>query len=121
MFEHRRQALLPRRPFYARLIRSVVIAAIIVMASLGLRMAGHHFLEGLSWLDAFLNASMILSGMGPVASIQTAGGKFFAGCYALFSGLAFITSIGVVFAPIFHRLLHKFHTEAESPQRKQAD
>jgi len=98
-----------------------MVAAVIILASLGLGMAGYHFLEGLPWLDAFLNASMILSGMGPVATIQTAGGKLFAGCYALFSGLAFITSIGVVFAPVFHRFLHKFHLEAEATQRKKAD
>ena len=76
-------------------------------------MAGYHFLEKLPWLDAFLNASMILSGMGPVAPIQTSAGKLFAGCYALFSGLALITSIGVVFAPVFHRFLHRFHLEPD--------
>ena len=67
--------------------------------------------------DAFLNAAMILSGMGPVAAIQTTGGKLFAGCYALFSGLALITTVAVVFAPIFHRFLHKFHLDAEARER----
>ena len=120
MFEQRKQPLLPRRVFYRRLRRSLGLALMIVLASLGIGMAGYHYFEKLSWLDAFLNASMILSGMGPVASIQTSAGKFFAGCYALFSGLAFITSIGVVFAPVFHRFLHKFHLEAEE-QRKRGD
>ena len=62
-------------------------------------------------MDAFVNAAMILSGMGPVSSLQTDGGKIFAGCYALFSGLAFITILGIIFAPVFHRFLHKFHLE----------
>ena len=113
MFEHRRQTLLPRRLFYARLRRSAAIGFGIILSSLSIGTAGYHFLENLSWLDAFLNASMILSGMGPVAPIQTNAGKLFAGCYALFSGLAFLSSVGVVFAPIFHRFLHKFHLETK--------
>jgi len=76
-------------------------------------MAGYHLLENLAWLEAFLNASMILSGMGPAATLQTSGGKFFAGCYALFSGLAFISAVGLVIAPIFHRFIHKFHLETD--------
>jgi hypothetical protein len=114
MFERRKERLLPRRAFYARVARSVALAFAIVMASLGVGMAGYHGFEGLSWLDAFLNAAMILSGMGPVASIQTAGGKLFAGCYALFSGLALITTLAVIIAPLFHRFLHKFHMEADA-------
>jgi len=113
MFEHRRQTLLPRRLFYARLRRSAAIGFGIILSSLSIGIAGYHFLENLSWLDAFLNASMILSGMGPVAPIQTNAGKLFASCYALFSGLAFLSSVGVVFAPIFHRFLHKFHLETK--------
>jgi hypothetical protein len=114
MFEQRRKPLLPRRAFYARVARSVALAVAIVMVSLGIGMAGYHGFEGLSWLDAFLNAAMILSGMGPVATLQTAGGKLFAGCYALFSGLALITTLAVIIAPLFHRFLHKFHMEADS-------
>jgi hypothetical protein len=85
--------------------------------SLGIGMAGYHGFENQTWLDAFLNAAMILSGMGPVAPIQTAGGKLFAGCYALFSGLALITTVAVVFAPLFHRFLHKFHMDADSREK----
>jgi hypothetical protein len=84
-------------------------------------MAGYHFLEKLPWLDAFLNASMILSGMGPVATIQTSPGKLFAGCYALFSGFALITSIGVVFAPVFHRFLHRFHLDPDAGWERRKD
>jgi hypothetical protein len=97
--------------------RSAALAFAIVLGSLGIGMAGYHWLERLSWLDAFLNAAMILSGMGPVAQIQTPGGKLFAGCYALFSGLALITVVAVIFAPLFHRFLHKFHLEADSRER----
>ncbi len=119
-YEHRKQRLLPRPAFYGRLARSAGLALGIVLVSLGLGMSGYHFLEQLSWLDAFVNAAMILSGMGPVGELKTGPGKFFAGCYALFSGLAFITAIGVVFAPVFHRFLHKFHLEAEIDARRKA-
>lgn len=111
MFEHRRQPLLPRRVFYARLARGGLLGLTIIFASLIVGMAGYHYFESQPWLDAFVNASMILSGMGPVNPLQTSAGKLFAGCYALFSGIAFLTSVGVVFAPIFHRFLHKFHLE----------
>ena len=74
-------------------------------------MSGYHFFENLPWLDAFVNAAMILSGMGPLANPQTAGGKLFAGCYALYSGLVLILVAGVVFAPVVHRFLHRFHVE----------
>ena len=117
MFEPRKKALLPRRAFYARMARSLALAFAIVVVSLGIGMAGYHGFEGLSWLDAFLNAAMILSGMGPVAQIQTTGGKLFAGCYALFSGLALITTLAVIIAPLFHRFLHRFHMEADTRDR----
>jgi len=118
MFEHRSKPLLPRRQFYARLARCAALALLLVAVALGVGMAGYHSLEPMSWVDAFVNAAMILSGMGPVSSLQTDGGKIFAGCYALFSGLAFITSIGVVFAPLFHRFLHKFHLEESRREAK---
>ena len=111
MFENRSRPLLSRRAFYVRLGRSTAVASGIVVVSLGIGMVGYHEFEGLRWLDAFLDSAMILSGMGPVSSLQTNAGKLFAGCYALFSGLAFLGAIGVVFAPVFHRFLHKFHLE----------
>jgi len=117
MFEQRRKPLLPRRAFYLRVARSCALAFAITLASLGTGMAGYHCFEGLPWLDAFLNAAMILSGMGPVAQLQTATGKLFAGCYALFSGLALITTLAVIIAPLFHRFLHKFHMEADSKSK----
>ena len=83
-----------------------------VAGALGIGMAGYHFIENMGWVDAFVNAAMILSGMGPVATLQTDAGKIFAGCYALFSGLMFITVTGIVLAPVAHRALHKFHLES---------
>ena len=117
MFEHRRQPLVSRSVFYARLARSAALACAIIFVSLIVDIAGYHFLEQMPWLDAFLNAAMILSGMGPVGQLHTSTGKIFAGCYALFSGLAFVSALGVVFAPIFHRFLHKFHLEEDSRLR----
>ena len=111
MFEHRSKPLLPRRQFYARMTRSAAVALLVVAVALGIGMVGYRGFEPMSWVDAFVNAAMILSGMGPVSSLQTDAGKIFAGCYALFSGLAFITSIGIFIAPAFHRFLHKFHQE----------
>jgi hypothetical protein len=97
--------------------RSFAVALSVLFASLGIGMAGYHFLERMSWLDSFENAAMILSGMGPVSPVQTPAAKVFAGCYALFSGLAFISSVGVVIAPLFHRFLHRFHLEAQPEQK----
>jgi hypothetical protein len=84
---------------------------VFVAASLGLGMAGYHHFEKMPWLDAFLNASMLLAGMGPVSALQTEAGKLFAGFYALFSGLALVAAVGIIFAPVIHRFLHKFHLE----------
>ena len=118
MFEHRRQPLVSQRIYYRRFARSAGLGLLIILASLLIGIAGYHFLEGMSWLDAFVNAAMILSGMGPVGTFQTNAGKFFAGCYALYSGLALITTTGIVFAPVFHRFLHKFHLETEAEAKK---
>jgi hypothetical protein len=117
MFEPRKKPLLSRSAFYLRVARSLALALVIVLVSLGIGMAGYHGFEKLSWLDAFLNAAMILSGMGPVSPLQTTGGKLFAGCYALFSGLALLTTLAVVFAPLFHRFLHKFHLDTEAREK----
>ena len=111
MLEHRTAPLLPRRAFLKRLARASAIGLLLVVISLGIGMLGYHGFENLSWVDAFANASMILSGMGPMATLQTNGGKIFAGCYALFSGLAFITIMGIVLTPVVHRCFHKFHLD----------
>ena len=111
MFEHRSKPLLPLHAFYRRVAIGAGLGLVVVVVALGIGMLGYHEFEQMSWVDAFVNAAMILSGMGPVSPLQTTGGKIFAGCYALFSGLAFITSLGLVFAPLFHRFLHRFHLE----------
>jgi hypothetical protein len=112
MYEHRSKPLLPRQKFFRRLSRHAMLALALIVFALGIGMLGYHVLENMNWIDSFANASMILSGMGPFGELKTSAGKIFAGCYALISGVAFLTSIGVVFAPIFHRFLHKFHLES---------
>lgn len=112
MFEHRTSPLLPRHVFYRRVGKCLLLGCSLLAAALGIGIMGYHFLEHLAWLDAFANAAMILSGMGPLAPLETSAGKFFAGCYALFSGLLFLTVAGIILAPLAHRLLHKFHLEA---------
>jgi hypothetical protein len=88
----------------------------LIGVSLLIGMLGYHFFEGLSTLDAFLNASMLLGGMGPVEQPQTDAGKLFAGLYALYCGLAVIVVTGIVFAPVVHRLFHKFHLDQTRPR-----
>jgi hypothetical protein len=112
VFEHRTSPLLPRRQFYRRVRNSFLLGTGILAFALGIGMTGYHFFESLNWVDAFVNAAMILSGMGPVNQLNTNGGKVFAGCYALFSGLVFLTAVGILLAPIAHRALHRFHLES---------
>ena len=118
MDEHHTKPLLPRKVYYRRIVRHAALGVAVIVVSLGIGMMGYHFFEQLPWVDAFVNASMILSGMGPVATLQTNGGKIFAGCYALFSGLTLIAILGIIFAPVVHRALHKFHLEDEGRERK---
>lgn len=113
MFEHRKKPLLSRQAFLHRMSLSLLLGVLILAPVLTLGIVGYHVFEHLPWLDAFASAAMILSGMGPLSPLQTASGKLFAGCYALFSGLIFITVTGIILAPIAHRMLHKFHLEAD--------
>ena len=112
----RKKPLLPRKIFALRVLRSLALALGMLGVSLGLGIFGYHFCAGLSWLDALLNASMILTGMGPVDELHTVVGKLFASGYALFSGVVFITSVAVLLAPVVNRFLHKFHLEFENPE-----
>ncbi len=114
MFERRHDPLLPRPAYVRRLARHALIAGGILLAFLGLGMAGYRCFERMEWLDAFANAAMILSGMGPLAPLTTAAGKLFAGIYALFSGVVFLTTVGILLAPVVHRALHKFHAESQA-------
>jgi hypothetical protein len=118
MFEKRNKKLLPRKEYYRRVAHHAVLGILVLVGSLAIGMIGYHSFEKLSWVDAFVNAAMILSGMGPVATLQTDGGKIFAGCYAIYSGITLIGILGIIFAPVIHRFLHKFHLEDKKLDQK---
>ena len=112
MFEHRLSPLLPLPAFRARLAKMAAIGFSLIAASLTVGMFGYHYIAGQSWPDSFLNAAMILSGMGPVGDLKSTAAKVFAGTYALYSGLALILIAGIILSPVVHRFLHKFHLES---------
>ena len=113
MYEPRKQKPLPSGAFISRLMVHLVAAIGLLAVSLGMGMLGYMGLEGLSSMDAFLNAAMLLGGMGPVTVPVTTGGKLFAGLFALYAGLVFIISAALIFTPIAHRILHKFHWDSQ--------
>jgi hypothetical protein len=113
VFEQRRQPLLPRIAFLARLARSALTASAVIIVAWGIGTAGYRYFDGLPWIDALLNAAMILSGMGPVNELHTTAAKLFASLYAIFSGFVFLTVAAVLLAPVLHRMLHRFHVEAD--------
>ncbi len=106
-----KRGLASREVFYRRLRRNGEAALALIAGSLAVGIAGYHWLGGLAWIDAFQNAAMILSGMGPVDPLTSSGAKLFAGLYALYSGLALIATAGLALAPILHRIFHSFHLE----------
>jgi hypothetical protein len=114
MYEHHKERLLSRTAFLRRLARHVAVAVLVVVGSLVGGMAGYVRFEGLGWLDAFLNAAMLLGGMGPIWSPATPGGKVFAGVYALYAGMLFLVVASIILAPLVHRVLHRFHWEGKS-------
>lgn len=111
MTELKKRRFLPPANLYLHLTRNAMIGILLIVLALGVGMAGYHFFEHMSWVDSFLNASMILSGMGPAATLTTSAGKIFAGTYALFSGLAFIAIIVIMLSPLIHRFFRKIHLE----------
>ena len=112
VFEHVSKPVIPRRQFHSRLARAILLGLGLIAVSLALGMVGYRwFFPNLDWADAFVNAAMILSGMGPLAAPETLGAKLFSGCYAIYSGLMLVMSAGVVFAPVLHRFLHKLHAD----------
>lgn len=113
IFEHRNQAPLSPKQFRLRFIRYLLKAVSVIGLSLSIGIFGYHYFESLPWVDSFLNAAMILGGMGQVDTIQTEAGKIFAALYALFSGIIFIVVAGLLFGPIFHRVLHRFHFDSD--------
>jgi hypothetical protein len=117
-YEHRHQPPISRRHFARRMMHQGLTGGRIVVLSLFIGMAGYHWLAELSWVDAFLNASMLLGGMGPVAELHSTSAKIFAGLYALYAGVVFLVLAGIMLAPVFHRVLHHFHWEADQQAPK---
>lgn len=111
VYEHKSQPLAPWSVFIGRVYRNVRLASFFLGLCLLIGVVGYRYAGPMSWIDALHNASMILSGMGPVATITTTGGKIFSSLYALFSGVAFITNIGILIAPVAHRFFHKLHAD----------
>jgi hypothetical protein len=113
MYENKRQPLLSRKQFLSRVMKHLFLTLLILLICLMLGVLGYHYTANIPWLDALHNASMILSGMGPVVNIDTVSGKWFSSFYALFSGIAFVTNMGVLLAPVMHRFFHKLHLEIQ--------
>ena len=111
MFERKNEKLAPVPVFMRRLLGCIGVAFLLILVALFIGVAGYHWIAGFDWVDSFLNASMILGGMGEVNLFTNTGGKIFASLYALFSGLVFIAVMGIVFSPLVHRMLHKFHLD----------
>jgi hypothetical protein len=118
MYEDRHAPLASRRRFVRRLVNNFGIVMAVIGGSLAIGMGGYRYFEGLDWIDAFLNAAMLLGGMGPVNPIRTTGGKLFAGLYALYAGMVVLVAAGFLMAPAFHRFLHRFHLEEDEKRRK---
>ena len=102
-----------RRAFYHRFLLALALSAGLIGFSLTLGILGYHFIAGFNWVDSVMNASMILTGMGPVNTLSSGTAMLFASAYALFSGLISITATGSLLSPIFHRVLHRFHIEEQ--------
>lgn len=111
MFESRTETLAPRRVFLRRMLKFSGFGAVVAVTALGIGVLGYHYIAGFGWVDSLLNASMILGGMGPVGELTSDAAKLFASFYALFSGLVFISVMGIVLAPAVHRGLHLFHLD----------
>jgi transposase len=111
MYEKKTQPLASQRVFFIRLGRNMFFMLTLIIFSLLIGVIGYHYFAGAEWIDAFHNASMILSGMGPVITIESQAGKIFSSFYALFSGLVFVTNIGVLLAPVLHRIMHSIHLD----------
>jgi hypothetical protein len=114
MYENKRQALASTSTFYRRVFNNILTALAIMAVSLLIGVLGYHQFANANWVDSFHNASMILSGMGPVIDIKSNGGKIFSSFYALFSGIVFIGNVGIILAPAIHRLVHRLHLEDQS-------
>jgi hypothetical protein len=113
MFEHIKQPLLPKNLFYLRMLRSVAVSLSLLLITILLGTVGFHLIEKYSWLDSALNCVLIMTGVGTYGLINTVAGKIFTGIYSVFSTLIFFTILAIIFTPLLHRLLHKFHLDLE--------
>jgi hypothetical protein len=120
MFERHHEPVIAHSLFLRRLVNTAAVALAVLLCSLTIGILGYHFIVGLGWVEAFENAAMILSGMGPVDEVPNQAGRIFAGCYALFSGVVFLTTAAIFFAPLVHRLLHLFHRHPPDPLHSSA-
>jgi hypothetical protein len=121
MFEHKTQPLAPRHRFYLRLARHFCWTLLIVGFSLAMGSCGYHFIAGLDWIDSFHNASMILTGMGPLNPMPSVPAKLFSSFYALYSGVAFLTMVATLLAPVAHRFMHRLHLEFEEEDEQDSE
>ncbi|MBI5039682.1 MAG: hypothetical protein HZB57_00230 [Gammaproteobacteria bacterium] len=113
MYESKTHPPIPRKHFVRRVLLHVAASLALLLLSILLGMAGYQYFEQLPWRDAFLNTAMLLGGMGPVDPPRTDGGKLFAGVFALYAGLVFLVAVALTFAPVVHRVMHKFHWEQD--------
>lgn len=111
MYEHRKQPLASKFTFYQRVLKNILVALLIMAVSLVIGIVGYHYTSGFSWIDSLHNAAMILSGMGLIDKVDNDTGKIFSSAYALFSGVVFITNIGIILAPVVHRIYHRMHLD----------
>jgi hypothetical protein len=111
MYEHKKQPIATTATFYQRILKNILIALFIMTICLAIGVVGYHYTDNIPWIDAMHNASMILSGMGPVVEIKSEGGKLFSSAYALFSGVVFLSIVGFILAPAIHRIFHRLNHE----------
>jgi len=113
MYEHYRQPILPVKAFYRRMLRSLGFSALLLIGTVIIGSAGFRLIEKFSWVDSFLNCLLIMTGVGTVGTVSTTSGKMFTGIYSVLSTLIFFTTVAIIFTPLLHRLLHKFHLDVE--------
>jgi hypothetical protein len=118
-FEHRKQPLVSQQSFVKRLVFAAVLSTVLLAVWTVIGMIGYHTLAGLGWVDAFLNSAMIVGGMGPVDILNNQPAKVFAGFYAIFSGVIFLSVFGLLIGPVFHRFLHRFHLDTDGHEESQ--
>lgn len=112
-FEHHSEPVIPFDQFIKRIVRYTFFSFLLLGVSLGIGVLGYHFINNLPWIDALLNASMILTGMGPIDPMKNDAAKLFASFYSIFSGVVFLSTVAVFLSPVAHRFLHKLHVDEE--------